>query len=132
VSEGVSEDWAAVARAISDRMRELGWNQREFAERSHVSVAVVREIQRDTVRRRRSPRTLESLSVALAWKPGHLFAVLTGEVQHPGAGDATTIDVAAIWSRLDSLESRVDEIFKLTIELKADLATVIEHVRGDN
>jgi len=84
VSEGVSEDWAAVARAISDRMREFGWNQRELAERSHVSVAVVREIQRNTVQRRRSPRTLESLSVALGWKPGHLFAVLTGQVQHPG------------------------------------------------
>jgi hypothetical protein len=42
VSEGHPENWAAVARAISDRVRELGWRQRELAERSHVSAAVVR------------------------------------------------------------------------------------------
>jgi ribosome-binding protein aMBF1 (putative translation factor) len=67
VSEGDPENWAAVAQAISGRVRELGWRQRELAERSHVSVAVVREIQRHTVERRRSPRTLEALSVALGW-----------------------------------------------------------------
>ena len=69
MSEGDPENWAAVARAISNRVRELGWRQRELAERSHVSVAVVREIQRHTVERRRSPRTLEALSVALGWEP---------------------------------------------------------------
>lgn len=61
--EGDPGDWA-VARAISDRVRELGWRQHELAERSHVSAAVVREIQRHTVERRRSRRTLEALSVA--------------------------------------------------------------------
>jgi transcriptional regulator with XRE-family HTH domain len=69
VSEGDPGNWAAVARAVSDRVRELGWRQRELAERSHVSVAVVREIQRHTVERRRSRRTLEALSVALGWEP---------------------------------------------------------------
>ena len=63
MSEGDPEDWAAVAWVISDRVRELGWPQRELAERSHVSVAVVREIQRHTVERRRSRRTLEALSI---------------------------------------------------------------------
>ena len=59
VSEGVpGQDWAAVAQVISDRVRELGWRQRELAERSRVSAAVVREIQLHTVERRRSPRTL--------------------------------------------------------------------------
>jgi hypothetical protein len=73
VSEGVPEEnWAAVARVISDRVRELGWRQRELAERSRVSAAVVREIQLHTVERRRSPRTLESLSVALGWEPKRL------------------------------------------------------------
>jgi hypothetical protein len=55
VSEGDPGDWAAVARAISGRVRELGWRQRELAERSHVSVAVVRELQRHTVERRSPP-----------------------------------------------------------------------------
>jgi hypothetical protein len=30
VSEGDPEDWAAVATAISGRVRELGWRQREL------------------------------------------------------------------------------------------------------
>ncbi len=74
----MSEDWAAVAEAINERVAELGWRQRELAERSHVSPAIVREIQRHTVERRRSPRTLESLSIALGWEPQHLDAVLNG------------------------------------------------------
>lgn len=48
MSEGNLEDWAAAARAIDDRVRELGWRQRELAERSRVSLAVVREIQQHT------------------------------------------------------------------------------------
>jgi hypothetical protein len=37
VSEGDPENWAAVAMAINDRVRELGWRQRDLAERSNVS-----------------------------------------------------------------------------------------------
>jgi len=40
VLEGDPGNWAAVAGAISGRVRELGWRQRELADRSHVSVAV--------------------------------------------------------------------------------------------
>ena len=97
MSEGDPENWAAVARAISDRVRELGWRQRELAERSHVSVAVVREIQRHTVERRRSPRTLEALSVALGWEPEHLDRVLKGHSQQPG-GHAAPDRAAAVVS----------------------------------
>lgn len=131
MSEGVPGDWAAVARAISDRVRELGWRQRELAERSRVSSAVVREIQRHTVERRRSPRTLESLSVALGWGPSHLESVLYGRVRQAGAGNLVAADRGALWARLDSLEERLDEIAKLVAELRADVATVIEHVRRD-
>ena len=52
MSEGDLEDWAAVARAISGRVRELGWRQHELAERSHASVTLVRETRRHTVERR--------------------------------------------------------------------------------
>jgi transcriptional regulator with XRE-family HTH domain len=127
VSEGVPGDWDAVARAISHRVRELGWHQRELAERSHVSASVVREIQRHTVERRRSPRTLESLSVALGWEPGHLDAVLKGQAHQAQAGN----DMAALRSRLDSLEGRLDEIAKLVGEIKTDLVTVIDLVRRE-
>jgi transcriptional regulator with XRE-family HTH domain len=129
VSEGDPENWAAVARAISERVRELGWRQRELAERSHVSVAVVREIQRHTVERRRSPRTLEALSVALGWEPEHLDRVLKGRAQRPGGNPAA--GRAALWSRLDSLESQLAEISKLVTELRSDIATVIDHARDD-
>jgi len=129
VSEGDPQNWAAVARVISDRVRELGWRQRELAERSHVSVAVVREIQRHTVERRRSRRTLEALSVALGWEPEHLDGVLNGHAQQHGR--PITPDDAAVWSRLDSVDQRLDEIVKLITELRSDLATVIDHVRDD-
>jgi transcriptional regulator with XRE-family HTH domain len=131
VSEGVPEDWAAVARAISERVRELGWRQRELAERSHVSMAVVREIQRHTVERRRSRRTLESLSVALGWEPERLDAVLKGRAQEAAGRSQVRADAAALWSRLDAVEGRLDEIVKLMAGLKADLATVIEQARRE-
>ncbi len=123
MSEGDPEDWAAVARA------ELGWRQRELAERSHVSAAVVREIQRHTVGRRRSPRTLQALSVALGWEPDHLDRVLKGHARQSGGHPAA--DSAALWSRLDSLDLRVAEISGLLTELRSDIATVIDHVRAE-
>ena len=129
MSEGDPGNWAAVARAVSDRVRELGWRQRELAERSHVSVAVVREIQRHTVERRRSRRTLEALSVALGWEPEHLDGVLKGHAQPHGRLIAP--DDAAVWSRLDSVDRRLDEIVELLMELRTGLATVIDHVRDD-
>ena len=129
MSEGDPENWAAVARAISDRVRELGWRQRELAERSHVSVAVVREIQRHTVERRRSPRTLEALSAALGWEPEHLDRVLKGHAQESAGHGAP--DSAALWSRLDSFDLRLGEISKLLTELRSDIAAVIDRVRDD-
>lgn len=129
MSEGDPENWVAVARAISDRVRELGWRQRELAERSHVSVAVVREIQRHTVERRRSRRTLEALSVALGWDPEHLDRVLKGQTQQTGNHAAP--DSVALWSRLDSMDQRLEEISKLLTELKSGLAAVIDHASDE-
>jgi transcriptional regulator with XRE-family HTH domain len=123
----VSDDWAAVAEAINERVTELGWRQRELAERSHVSSAIVREIQRHTVERRRSPRTLESLSIALGWNPQHLDAVLKGgEPQMPGKSLNGSRETTP--ARLDAIEGRLDEITQILIDIRADLAAVIEHV----
>ena len=41
----MAENWSAVAKAIDERANELGLRQRELAERSHVSQAIVRELQ---------------------------------------------------------------------------------------
>jgi hypothetical protein len=125
----VSEDWAAVADAINGRVTELGWRQRELSERSHVSLAIVRELQRHTVERRRSPRTLESLSVTLGWEPQHLDEVLKGH-RAPMPSKAVSGSRETTSSRLDTIERRLGEITDLLTELKTDLATVIEHVRN--
>ena len=129
MSEGDPENWAAVARAISGRVRELGRRQRELAERSHVSVAVVREIQRHTVERRRSPRPLEALSVAVGWQPEYLHRVLMGRSRRSGGHAAP--DLAAVWSRLDSFDVRLAELARLLAELKSQIAPVIDHARDD-
>lgn len=124
----MSEDWAAVAKAINQRVNELGWRQRELAERSHVSQAIVREIQHHTVERRRSPRTLESLSTALGWHPQHLEAVLHGR-KPPQADEPVTDPTDSLWSRLDGFEQRLNDITDRLDGIKSDLSTVIEHVR---
>jgi hypothetical protein len=126
----VSEDWAAVAEAINERVAELGWRQRELAERSHVSPAIVREIQRHTVERHRSPRTLESLSITLGWEAEHLDAVLRGR-DLPTPGRPVNRSRETTPSRLSAIERRLDEIGQILTDIKADLATVIEHV-GNN
>jgi transcriptional regulator with XRE-family HTH domain len=126
----VSEDWAAVAKAINERVNELGWRQRELAERSHVSQAIIRELQHHTVERRRSTRTLESLSVTLGWHPQHLDAVLRSR-QPPEVNEPTADSTDALWSRLDGLERRLDEITDRLADLQTGLTTIIEQVRTD-
>lgn len=82
----MTEDWAGVARAINQRVAELSLSQTQLIERSHVSKAIVGEIQNNSAQRKRSVRTLEALSVALEWHPGHLDAVLNGRPT-PRAGE---------------------------------------------
>lgn len=124
----MSEDWAAVSKAINERVHELGWRQRELAERSRVSQAIVRELQHHTVERRRSTRTLESLSVTLGWHPQHLEAVLHGR-RPPEVNESVTDSGDTLWSRLDRLEQRLDEITERLDELQTGMSTVIENVR---
>ncbi|MFJ6672729.1 helix-turn-helix domain-containing protein [Actinosynnema sp. NPDC091369] len=87
----MKEDWSAVAEAVNARATELALKQRELAEKSGVSLAIVREIQQGRIQRRRNPRTLEALSIALDWHPQHLTAVLNG--QNPPEADATAAQV---------------------------------------
>ena len=123
------EDWVAVANAINERVNELGWRQRELAQRSHVSQAIVRELQHHTVERRRSARTLEALSLALGWHPQHLAAVLRGRTP-PELGEPVIDNGTTVSSRLDSIDERLGEIAALLHEMNANLARVIssEHI----
>lgn len=125
----MTEDWVAVANAIKERVNELGWRQRELAQRSHVSQAIVRELQHHTVERRRSARTLEALSLALGWHPQHLAAVLRGRTP-PELGEPVIDNGTTVSSRLDSIDERLGEIAALLHEMNANLARVIsdEHI----
>ncbi|WP_330270419.1 transcriptional regulator [Lentzea sp. NBC_00516] len=104
----MADDWGAVARAINQRMTELGMNQRELTERSQVSKAIVGELQNNTVQRRRSDRTLEALSVALDWHPNHLGAVLGGRIP-PQVGEPVARDDDVL-GRLAVIEHQLREI----------------------
>jgi transcriptional regulator with XRE-family HTH domain len=133
--EYVSEDWAAVAQAISQRMTELGINQSELIERSQVSKATVGELYHNSAQRRRSARTLEALSMALGWHPRHLVAVLKGQ-RVPGIGEPVSRSdddvpgrLAAIEYRLTQIETRLGAIDELSDRLKQINANIEAMVR---
>lgn len=126
----MSQDWAAVSKAIRKRVDELGWRQRELAERSHVSQAIVREIQHQTVERRRSARTLEALSIALGWHPKHLNAVLNHR-RPPRLGERSDSSDALPSSRLEAIEDRLTDMTTRLDEINANLEIVIDHVSQD-
>lgn len=119
----VTEDWAAVARAINQRSAELGLSQRELIKRSDVSKAIVSEIQNNTVQRRRSARTLEALSLALDWHPGHLAAVLAGR-RPPELGEPTVRSDDDVPARLAVIEYRLAEISQRLDDLSANFTAV--------
>ena len=126
------KDWVAVGETIDKRLKELGWRQRQLAERSNVSQAIIRELQHHTLERRRSSRTLEALSITLGLHPQHLEALSNGQ-KAPELDEPVSDTGETLWSRLDDIEARLDErlddITARLDELKADLATVIKHVR---
>jgi transcriptional regulator with XRE-family HTH domain len=135
--EYVSEDWAAVAQAISQRMTELGINQAELIERSQVSKATVGELYHNSAQRRRSARTLEALSMALGWHPQHLGAVLKSQ-RVPDIGEPVSRSdddipgrLSAIEYRLAQIEARlgvIDELSDRLEEINANVEAVIRFV----
>ncbi len=131
------EDWAAVARAISRRMTELGISQRGLIERSQVSKATVGELYHNSAQRRRSARTLEALSMALEWHPQYLVAVLKGH-RAPELGEPVSRSdddvpgrLAAIEYRLAQIETRlgaIDQLSDRLEEMNANVEAVIRLV----
>jgi hypothetical protein len=120
--EYVAQDWAAVAKAIDSRLAELGLRQQQLATRAHVSLAIVRELQHNTVERRRSARTLEALSLALEWHPRHLHAVLTGD-SPPQRGEVVMVPLDTVAERLAAIEQRLGGIESRLGELTERLST---------
>jgi transcriptional regulator with XRE-family HTH domain len=121
----VAEDWVSVAEAITGRMRELKLSQRDLAVHSNVSVATIREIQRHRIKRRRNPRTLESLSESLGWPRQHLDAVLNGRLPQDPAEAAG--DDGDLRSRLAQLEQRLETIVDAVRRIDAKIDVIIGH-----
>jgi len=124
----VAEDWVAVAEAITRRMRELKLTQRDLEVHSNVSVATIREIQRHRIKRRRNPRTLESLSESLGWPRQHLDAVLNGRLPQDPAELAR--DDGDLRSRLDQLEQRLDTIADVMNRIDAKIDAIAGYWHG--
>lgn len=122
----MGEDWTAVAKAISARASELDLRQKDLAERSGVSLAIIREIQQDRIQRRRNPRTLEALSGALGWHPQHLAAVLHGE-EPPNRG-AT----AGQASSPDRVVVLLDAIVRELRGLRAQVGSLTQRIEQAN
>lgn len=108
----MTEDWAAVATAVNQRMIKLDVSQYTLIKRSGLSKQIVYELQHNSTQRRRSPRTLEALSVALEWHPHHLAAVLEHR-RPPQVGDPVVTFVTSnhdVPGRLATIESLLREI----------------------
>ena len=120
----MADDWVGVAEAITGRMRELKVSQRDLAVHSNVSVATIREIQRHRIKRRRNPRTLESLSESLGWPRQHLDAVLNGRLA-PETAEPDG-DEADLRSRLDELEQQLATIVDVMHRIDAKIDIIID------
>ncbi len=107
----VDADWAAVAAAISTRMAELKVAQKTLADRSKVSQATIRQLQRNYEAKERHPRTLEALSLALNWPANHLEQVAGLDTSLRDIGnDALQAEVAHLRTELTELRRRVDAL----------------------
>src|SRR5262245_23724410 len=89
----------------------------DLATKSGTSLSTVRELAHNLSTRRRQPRTLAAVSIALGWPSGHLAAVLHGD-QPPGDENPDTNPVLAelqdmhellrkMNDRLDHLEEKI-------------------------
>lgn len=76
------DNWRAVGDRITERLDNLGMQQKGLAANSNVSVATIREIQRGKSRHR-NPRILQDISAALEWPEGYLEEVLHGRQPSP-------------------------------------------------
>jgi plasmid maintenance system antidote protein VapI len=74
-----NEDWAAVGRAIRERMRELGISATHLAQETGLSPTTIRHIGEPT--KRRTTSTLVAISAVLDWRYDHLTNILRGEPQ---------------------------------------------------
>jgi hypothetical protein len=109
----VTEDWDAVASAISSRLAELRATQMDVAARARISLTTLRELQHNTSPRQRRPQTLAAVSEALGWPSDYLSKVLHGGDARPHAdeaGDPVLMSLTTVERELGELRERVARI----------------------
>jgi transcriptional regulator with XRE-family HTH domain len=97
--------WDAVAEAINERLPELHMTQQDLANAAGVSLTTVRDLRNNRGARRRSPRILGAISVALDWPTGKLDAIARG-LEEP----ESTLEerVAKLEAEVAALRNKVD------------------------
>ncbi len=105
----MGQGWDAVAAAINTRLEELGMTQVELSARSGVSVATLRQLQRNDQPRRRNPRTLAAVSEGLRWPKQHLARVLDGDNADVEPANLAE-EVRLIRAELGDLRSRIEAV----------------------
>jgi len=96
----MTQDWAAVAATIDEHITRLGLDTSRLADRSGVSVSIVRELRHNAVQCRRDGRVLHALSIALELHPRHLSAVAAG---HPPPAPDDPIGATDRLTRIEHL-----------------------------
>ena len=121
----MTRDWKAVATAMDQRLAELGLELRELARRSKVSESIVRELRYNSKERRRSSRTLSSISTALGWPPEYLDNVLNGSPL-PVEDSQSSLD-----ARLEAIDRRLDEMHSLLIDMAKEVSDLRPSAGGE-
>ncbi|HEX5405466.1 MAG TPA: transcriptional regulator [Pseudonocardiaceae bacterium] len=119
----MTEDWAAVSRALVERMDELGMSQEALKVKAKVSRAIIGELCRNSAQRERNPGTLERLSAALGWNRQHLAAVRDG-LEPPRPDEREIVSDNDVPSRLTAVEQNVRK-------MAAQLDELIESMHKD-
>lgn len=124
-------NWTDVGDAITKRLAERDMQQKELAVRSSVSVAAIREIQAGK-ERRRNPRILRDISLALDWPSDHLAGVLLGQRSDQQSQERHEPEVSAgeppaFMDKLASvLEHRIGHVVDVIYNNGSDVDITIE------
>jgi prefoldin subunit 5 len=116
----VDQDWGAVSKALRDRLAETGRTQTELANTARVSLTTVRELVHNLNARRRNPRTLVALSVALGWPERHLDDVLRGQASGDSAierRDPVIEELRGLREQLGAVQLEIAAVRERTSEL---------------
>lgn len=98
-------NWADVAQVVNDRMAEVSLSQKELADKSHVSVATIRNIQKG-VAQERSDAVLSAIARALDLREDYLRSVADGLASSADREDP----IATLRTEVADLRERVEQL----------------------